>query len=108
MEFPPRFALRGPFALGAAHRAMELPPRFALRGLFALGAAHRAMEFPPRFALRGLFALGAAHRAHVSSPISAPSGGRITLSTGASVGTPSVRSAAPVTAENTGAATAPP
>jgi hypothetical protein len=45
---------------------------------------------------------------HVSSPISAMSAGRITLSTGASVGTPSIRSAEPITVENTGAATAPP
>ena len=44
----------------------------------------------------------------VSSRISLPSGGRITLLSGASVGTPSMRSAAPMTFENTGAATAPP
>ena len=44
----------------------------------------------------------------VSSRISLPSGGRITLLSGASVGTPSMRNAEPVTFENTGAATAPP
>ena len=44
----------------------------------------------------------------VSSTISLPSGGRITLLSGASVGTPSMRSADPVTLENTGAATTPP
>ncbi len=44
----------------------------------------------------------------VSSRISLPCGGRITLLSGASVGTPSMRSAEPVTFENTGAATAPP
>src|SRR4029450_6272824 len=44
----------------------------------------------------------------VSSRISLPSGGRITLLRGASVGTPIIRKADPVTLENTGAATAPP
>ena len=47
-------------------------------------------------------------RRHVSSRIAAPASGRITLSPGASGGTPSVRSADPITVENTGAATSPP
>ncbi len=47
-------------------------------------------------------------RHHVSSWTSAPSGGRMTLSSGASGGVPSIRSADPITDENTGAATSPP
>src|SRR5450755_1655571 len=46
--------------------------------------------------------------AHVSSRTSAPSGGNTTLSMGASAGTPSRRSAAPMMLLKTGAATAPP
>ena len=61
---------------------------------------------------RGNVGGGRSERGHgvrqVSSRISAPSGGRITLLSGASVGTPSIRNAEPVTFENTGAATAPP
>src|SRR4030095_14446124 len=44
-------------------------------------------------------------RHQVSSRISPPSGGRITFSTGASAGTHSIRSPAPVTVEKTGAVT---
>ena len=47
-------------------------------------------------------------RHHVSSLTSPPSGGRITLSSGASGGVPSIRNADPITDENTGAATSPP
>ena len=47
-------------------------------------------------------------RHHVSSRTAVPSAGRITLSPGASGGVPSVRSAEPITVENTGAATSPP
>ena len=61
---------------------------------------------------RGNVGGGRSERGHgvrqVSSRISPPSGGRITLLSGASVGTPSMRNAEPVTFENTGAATAPP
>ena len=46
--------------------------------------------------------------AHVSSRTSAPSGGKTTLSMGASGGTPSSRSAAPMMLLKTGAATVPP
>ncbi len=47
-------------------------------------------------------------RLHVSSRTAPPSGGRITLLAGASVGTPSMRNAEPITVANTGAATSPP
>ena len=58
---------------------------------------------------RGDVVLGDRQRGHqVSSSIAEPGGGRITLSTGASFGTASMRSEAPMTAENTGAATSPP
>ena len=45
---------------------------------------------------------------HVSSRMSAFSGGRMALLSGASGGTPNMRSALPITVLNTGAATLPP
>ena len=47
-------------------------------------------------------------RHQVSSSTAVPGVGRITLSTGASLGTASIRNAAAVTVEKTGAATSPP
>jgi hypothetical protein len=51
---------------------------------------------------------GKRRRHQVSSRTATTSVGRITLSPGASGGVPSVRSAEPITVENTGAATSPP
>ena len=82
--------------------------RVAGAHLPAVGGEAARRDRKPREQRRDVEAGRERRRDQVSSLIATPSAGRITLSTGASGGTPSMRSADPITVENTGAATAPP